>query len=134
MDATLAGKFVSPDLKARLRARWFGLRFVEPETEKRYREWRIETAMPFARIGYIGSAPSWSLLLPAMYMIAPESFPTAAPVIVAWIVLLLVLTLLTYWEGGKRTVMPLAALANCVAGCSTKIRARRLKPRYVRDS
>ena len=36
-------------------SRFFGLRFRSPETERAYRAWRVGTATPFARIGYIGS-------------------------------------------------------------------------------
>ena len=76
--------------------RRFGFRFVSDHTEHEYREWRIATATPFARIGYIGSAPSWFLLLIAIVVLDREAVPTAAPAITGWIVLLVVLTALTF--------------------------------------
>ncbi len=97
-------------------SRWFGLRFVNGETERQYREWRIATAMPFARIGYIGSAPSWFLFLVALIWVDTSSVPAAGPLIFGWVLLLVVLTALTFPEALRRTVMPLAALANCAAG------------------
>ena len=97
-------------------SRWFGLRFVNSETEQKYREWRIATAMPFARIGYIGSAPSWFLLLVAFVWVSPEGTATAAPLILGWVLVLVVLTAMTFPPALRRTVMPLAALANCAAG------------------
>lgn len=96
--------------------RWFGLRFVNRETERQYREWRIATAMPFARVGYIGSAPSWFLQLVAFPWVVPQADPLATPLIAGWVVLLVVLTALTFPESLRRSVMPLAALANCAAG------------------
>ncbi|HSV39254.1 MAG TPA: adenylate/guanylate cyclase domain-containing protein [Nocardioidaceae bacterium] len=96
--------------------RWFGLRFVADSTERQYREWHIATATPFARIGYVGSAPSWCLLLGAFAVLDPDSLPTSGPPIAGWILLLLVLTGLTFPESLRRSVMPLAALANCLAG------------------
>jgi len=96
--------------------RWFGLRFVSRDTERQYREWRIATAMPFARVGYIGSAPSWFLQLVAFPWVVPQADPLATPLIAAWVVLLVVLTALTFPESLRRSVMPLAAVANCAAG------------------
>jgi class 3 adenylate cyclase len=96
--------------------RWFGLRFASHETERQYRGWRIATATPFARVGYIGSIPSWCLLLVAVIVLDAESVGEAIPPIVGWIVLLLTLTALTLPEALRPSVMPLAALANCLAG------------------
>jgi signal transduction histidine kinase len=96
--------------------RAFGLRFTADTTERQYREWRIGTATPFARVGYIGSIPSWCLLLVAVAVFDSDSFSQAAPLILGWIVTLVVLTAATYPRPLQRAVMPLAALANCVAG------------------
>lgn len=96
--------------------RWFGLRFQSVRTERQYREWRIATAMSFARIGYLGSAPSWFLLLAAFIVLLPETVPTVAPLIIGWILLLSALTAMTFPASLRRTVMPLAAAANCLAG------------------
>jgi class 3 adenylate cyclase len=98
------------------RRRLLGLRFVDTDTEVEYRRWRDATAATFARIGYIGSTPSWILLMVAAYALHPEAARDAAVWVVGWIVLLVVLTGLTFVRGLDRTVMPLAALANCLAG------------------
>lgn len=97
-------------------SRLLGLRFESRETERRYRRWREATAVPFARIGYVGSTPSWTLLLIALFVVDPEAAPEAAAYVVGWIVLLVLLTLSTLPRALRRTVMPLAALANCLAG------------------
>jgi class 3 adenylate cyclase len=96
--------------------RLFGLRFARRDTEREYQRWRVVTATPFARIGYIGSMPSWTLLLLAVVVLDPEAARRAAGWIVAWILLLVVLTALTVPAALRRAVMPLAAAANCLAG------------------
>ena len=106
---------IAPDNTA-VASKWFGLRFSHPATERKYREWRIATAIPFARLGYVGSAPSWTLLLLAIFILDPASIPTAAPAITGWIALLAALTALTFWNRAQGMVMPLAAIANCLAG------------------
>lgn len=94
----------------------FGLRFADPDTERQYKEWRIATAIPFSQIGYIGTIPSWLLFFVAVALLEPASLPRAGPAIGGWIILLVILTAMTYWQPTRRIVMPLAALANCVAG------------------
>ena len=96
--------------------RLFGLRFERRDIERQYQQWRVNTATPFARIGYIGSTPSWMLLLLAVVLLDPGATGTAAVWVGAWIVLLMVFTALTFPVALRRTVMPLAALANCLAG------------------
>jgi class 3 adenylate cyclase len=96
--------------------RRFGLRFASHETERQYRLWRIATATPFARVGYIGSIPSWSLLLVAVIVLDAGSVGEAVLPIAGWVVLLITLTALTVPEVLRPSVMPLAALANCLAG------------------
>ncbi|KAA1400308.1 adenylate/guanylate cyclase domain-containing protein [Aeromicrobium ginsengisoli] len=93
-----------------------GLRFENRDTERAYRRWRIDTVTPFVRVGYIGSTPSWILLLVAMIVLDPDAAHRAAGWVVGWIFLLLVLTALTAPPELRRTVMPLAAAANCLAG------------------
>lgn len=96
--------------------KWFGLRFTHRETERRYQAWRVETATPFARIGYIGSTPSWILLLVAVVFVDPDAAGRASVWVGAWILFLLLLTALTIPQRLQTYVMPLAALANCLAG------------------
>ena len=97
-------------------SRFFGLRFRSSETERAYRAWRVGTATPFARIGYIGSTPSWTLVLIAMLLLDPDNGTKGGLWVFSWILTLMVLTALTIPDRLQRAVMPLAALANCAAG------------------
>lgn len=97
-------------------SRFFGLRFRSPQTERAYRDWRVGTATPFARIGYIGSTPSWMLVLIAMLLLDRDNGTEGGLWVAAWILTLMVLTALTIPGRLRRAVMPLAALANCAAG------------------
>ncbi|MEV7395574.1 adenylate/guanylate cyclase domain-containing protein [Aeromicrobium sp. NPDC092404] len=96
--------------------RLFGLRFERRETECAYRQWRLGRVTPFVRIGYIGSAPSWTLLLVVLIGLDPDGARRGGIWVAAWILLLVVLTALTFPERLRRIVMPSAALANCLAG------------------
>lgn len=96
--------------------RMFGLRFERRETELQYRRWHVDTAIPFARIGYVGSIPSWTMVLVATIVLEPGSVGDAVAWISAWIVALIVLTALTFPPALRRTVTPLAAVANFLAG------------------
>lgn len=102
--------------QAEASVRLYGLRFGDPQTERRYYEWRVATAMPFAQIGYIGSAPSWVAFLVAVALLSPASLPIAGPAIAGWVLFLLLLAALTLWGAARQWVMPLAAFANGLAG------------------
>lgn len=93
-----------------------GLRFERRETEQQYQQWRVGMVIPFARIGYVGSTPSWILVLVAIVVLDPGSASAAAIWVGAWIVLLVVLTALTVPEKLRRTVTPFAAVGNGLAG------------------
>lgn len=99
-----------------LATRRFGLRFVDSTTEAEYSRWRVATAMPFAQMGFLGSAPSWAGFLVAVWIFTPASLPTAGPAIIGWVLFLVAMTGLTVWRPAQRWIMPLAALANCLAG------------------
>lgn len=96
--------------------RLLGLRFVDRDMERAFRRWRVDTATPFARIGYIGSTPSWVGVLIAVEVLDPSASGSAATWVAGWILLLVALTALTLPSALRRTVMPLAAVANCLAG------------------
>ncbi len=96
--------------------RLFGLRFTDRDTEQAYRRWRLATATPFARVGYIGSTPSWIGVLLAIVLLDPDAAREGATWVAGWILLLMVLTALTLPIALQRAVMPLAAVANCLAG------------------
>lgn len=94
----------------------FGLRFEDADTEREYRRWRVVTAIPFARIGYVGSTPSWILVLLSVVLLDPGAADEAAGWVGGWILLLMLLTALTFPAGLRRSVLPLAAVANSLAG------------------
>ncbi|MCW2832012.1 MAG: hypothetical protein JWP31_2704 [Aeromicrobium sp.] len=96
--------------------RLVGLRFERRATERSYRRWRLDRVTPFTRVGYIGSTPSWILFLVALAFVDPDGARDAAVWVVLWIVLLVVLTTLTIPTALRPTVMPLSAVANCLAG------------------
>lgn len=96
--------------------RLFGLRFERRDTEREYQQWRLDTVTPFVRIGYLGSIPSWILLLISMIILDPDGAQDAAIWVVLWIILLMLLTAMTIPPHLRRTVMPFAAAANCLAG------------------
>lgn len=93
-----------------------GLRFDQRDLEQEYQRWRVINTIPFARVGYIGSTPSWILLLVAVVTLDPDAADQAAWWIIAWILLLVVLTALTFPTALRRTITPLSAAANCLAG------------------
>jgi class 3 adenylate cyclase len=96
--------------------RFGGLRFESRDTERQYREWRAAGATPFARIGYVGSTPSWVLVLLSVVALDRGAVGETAAWVGAWIAFLVLLTALTIPQSLRRTVVPLAAIANCAAG------------------
>lgn len=102
--------------RGRLATRRFGLRFADAGTEAEYHRWRIATAMPFAQMGFLGSAPSWLAFLIAVWLLNPSSLPIAGPAIGGWVLSLLVLSALTLWSPARPWISPLAAFANGLAG------------------
>ncbi len=96
--------------------RWLGLRFRSEQTEREYREWRIDATIPLVRIGYVGSAPSWALLLAAFVILDHDSISTSVPAIGTWILGLSALLALSFPDRLRRTVIPLTALANMYGG------------------
>ncbi|MCA1710420.1 MAG: adenylate/guanylate cyclase domain-containing protein [Actinobacteria bacterium] len=94
----------------------YRIRFDDDGTEQQYRQWRVPRATAFARIGYIGSTPSWLLLLLAIVVLDPDAARRGGAYVAAWIAALVVLTALTIPPRLQGSVVPLAAAANCVAG------------------
>jgi class 3 adenylate cyclase len=105
-----------PGRSRSLSAQRFGLRFEDRDTERRYQSWRRAAAAPFARIGYIGSIPSWVLVLVLGVVLDHRASGTIAAAVGGWIAFLVVLTALSVPASLQRYVAPLAALANCLAG------------------
>ncbi len=95
----------------------FGLRFVLPATEVSYRDWRIDTVMPFVRIGMVASVLGWLLYFFMVSLLVPHNLSKVWPA-ASFIVgppILMTFTI-TFWDSFRRLVMPFAALSNCAAG------------------
>lgn len=92
------------------------LRFADRSVEQAYRRWRVARIIPFARTGYIGSIPSWTLALAAIIVLDPAAARQSTIVAGSWVLALIGLTALTYPARLRRTVMPLSAVANLAAG------------------
>ena len=93
-----------------------GLRFSSSEVEAGYRTWRVETALPFVRVGFVASLLNWLLFMPAVHLISPNSLPHVLPGAAPFILLLILLLGLTFLAGARNLIMPLAALSNFAAG------------------
>jgi signal transduction histidine kinase len=95
----------------------WGIRFAEPETEADYREWHLDEAIPYTRIGMQTSVVGWvaatvvfSLTVPGFFRQAgPAAFGLALPLILATIVA-------THRPRFRRWVLPLTAVTNAVSG------------------
>lgn len=97
--------------------RW-GLCFVQPETERGYRAWFVEQAVPFEQIALAASTIGWLFVLVLPYVWLP---PGAGREIVPWTVLLIlpllaIVSLSTVLPSWRRAMLPLCAVANAVAG------------------
>ena len=94
-----------------------GLHFADPATEADYREWHLDEAIPYTRIGMQTSVVGWvaatvvfSLTVPGFFRQAgPAAFGLALPLILATI-------FATYRPSLRRWVLPLTALTNAVSG------------------
>ena len=95
----------------------WGVRFAEPDTEADYREWHLEEAIPYTRIGMQTSVVGWvaatvvfSLTVPGFFRQAgPAAFGLALPLILGTIYA-------THRPPLRRWVLPLTALTNAVSG------------------
>jgi signal transduction histidine kinase len=94
-----------------------GERFADPTTEAAYREWHIDEAIPFTRIGmqtsivgWVGATTVLSLTVEGFFEdVAALAFGLVVPMIVATIVA-------TYVRRLRRWVLPLTLLTNAVSG------------------
>jgi hypothetical protein len=96
------------------RRRW-GLRFVLPETETAYREWYIDTAVPFTRVGMIASLINWAAAIVSFRVGGAARFPTIAGLILFGAAPIISAALIATYKA-RRLILPLTAIANCVAG------------------
>ena len=96
------------------RDRW-GLRFVRRETELAYREWHIDQAIPFTRVGMIASLLNWFLGV-AMLWLASFREPLRISLIVLLGPVPPITAALIATSRARRLILPLTALANTVAG------------------
>jgi hypothetical protein len=92
-----------------------GLRFLDDETERLYREWATRNAAPFVRSGMVASAIAWVLAGGAIGYAVPQAFAWLKPglgLIAAALVIAYGLTR-TKWS---QAVFPATAAANAIAG------------------
>ncbi|MGH8529712.1 MAG: adenylate/guanylate cyclase domain-containing protein [Nevskiales bacterium] len=102
---------------AELDSRWFGLRFCSRETEHEFRRWRIESAVPFARMGMAGVAVAW---LCAMVIVA-VGMPQHVSEFLTWIVFAIlpvsaVVISVSYAPTLRAWLIPANMLGNTVGG------------------
>jgi len=94
-----------------------GLRFRDDATETDYQDWRIGVVVPFVRVGMVASGIVWLGAAGSSYVVVPEIFSRAAPLIFLLILPLVLAGFAVTWVSRLRTlVMPFTALVNCVAG------------------
>jgi len=94
-----------------------GLRFRDDATEAAYQDWRIGVAIPFVRVGMIASAIIWLGVAGSGYFAVPEMFYRIALVIVFPILPLIVAAFgVTFVPRLRKTVMPVTAIVNSIAG------------------
>jgi signal transduction histidine kinase len=94
-----------------------GLRFADPQTEAAYREWHLDEAIPYTRIGMQTSIVGWiaaTLVFGAtvdgfLAQAGPAAFGLVVPLIIATIVA-------TYRPSLRRWVLPMTAVTNAVSG------------------
>jgi signal transduction histidine kinase/SAM-dependent methyltransferase len=94
-----------------------GLRFADAGTEASYREWHLDEAIPYTRIGMQTSIVGWiaaTLIFGAtvdgfLAQAGPAAFGLVVPLIVATI-------LATYRPSMRRWVLPMTAVTNAVSG------------------
>jgi signal transduction histidine kinase len=96
--------------------RW-GLRFADRETERAYREWHIDEAIPFTRIGMETSVIGWIGAALVLSLTVEGFFEDAGPLAFGLVVPLILVTLTaTFLPQLRRWVLPLTVLTNATSG------------------
>lgn len=95
----------------------FGLRFADPETEAAYREWHIDEAIPFTRIGMQTSIVGWVAATIVLGLTVEGFFEDTAPLALGVVVPMIVATIVaTTKRRFRRWVLPMTMVTNAVSG------------------
>jgi signal transduction histidine kinase len=96
--------------------RW-GLRFADRATEAAYREWHLDEAIPYTRIGMQTSIVGWIGATIVLGLTVPGFFAAAGPAAFGVVVPLILATIwATYRPAMRRWVLPMTAVTNAVSG------------------
>jgi signal transduction histidine kinase len=94
-----------------------GVRFADPGTEAAYREWHIDEAIPFTRIGMQTSISGWVGAVVVLGLTVPGFFEDTAPLAFGVVVPMIVATIVaTYLPRLRRWVLPLTMVTNAASG------------------
>ena len=94
-----------------------GTRFADAATEAAYREWHIDEAIPFTRIGMQTSIVGWVAATLVLGFTVDEFLEDAGPLALGVVVPLIIVTIVaTYLPRCRRWVLPLTMVTNAVSG------------------
>ena len=104
-------------LEAQLAFGRFGVRFADAETEAAYREWHIDEAIPFTRIGMQTSIVGWVAATVVLGLTVEHFLEDTAALAFGVVVPLIVATIVaTYVRSMRRWVLPMTMVTNAVSG------------------
>jgi adenylate cyclase len=107
---------VESDASCRLVGR-LHLHFAERETERAYRAWRAQRALPFIRVTMLAALIGWVGFAIASMLMGPELNYLVLPVIgFMGLPLCAAILATTYWERWRAWLMPVSAVGNTVSG------------------
>ena len=95
----------------------FGIRFADSATEAAYREWHIDEAIPFTRIGMQTSIAGWVAATVVLGLTVEGFFEDTAPLAFGVVVPMIVATIVaTYVRRLRRWVLPMTMVTNASSG------------------
>jgi signal transduction histidine kinase len=95
----------------------FGTRFVDDATESAYREWHIDEAIPFTRIGMETSVVGWTAAVLVLGATVDGFLVEAGPLALGVVVPMILATLAaTFVPRFRRWVLPMTMVTNAVSG------------------
>jgi signal transduction histidine kinase len=94
-----------------------GARFADPDTEAAYREWHIDEAIPYTRLGMETSLIGWIGATIVLSLTVDEFFADAGPLPFGLVVPMIVATVVaTFVARLRRWVLPLTMVTNATSG------------------
>ena len=95
----------------------FGVAFADPATEAAYREWHVDEAIPFTRIGMQTSIAGWVAATVVLSLSVDGFFADTAPLALGVVVPMIVATIIaTYIRRLRRWVLPMTMVTNAASG------------------